>query len=306
MTTVHLPGVGLPRLLDSVLVAEPPASVVGAWAGGPSALEADGWVYLAYRLRRPVGEGRGFRNVVARSRDGVRFETVAVVERSDFDAESLERPCLVRTPEGRWRLYVSSATPGTKHWRVDAAGGRHPSRGSEGPRPDRAAGRRHAAPSRTRSCCTHDGQWHLWASVHPLESWDDADRMTTDYATSPDGVRLDLARDGARAAPRAAGTRAACGSPRSPSTATGSARPTTAAPARRRTGRSAPGSRRRRGSGRPLRRRGGGGAGRCGRRTPAAGCATCRAAPCPTAATGCTTRSTRPDGAHELRTEVVA
>ena len=30
--------------------------------------------------------------------------------------------------------------------------------------------------------------WHLWASVHPLESWDDADRMTTQYATSPDGV----------------------------------------------------------------------------------------------------------------------
>lgn len=35
----------------------------------------------------------------------------------------------------------------------------------------------------------YDGdRWHLWASVHPLESWDDADRMTTDYATSPDGV----------------------------------------------------------------------------------------------------------------------
>jgi hypothetical protein len=35
----------------------------------------------------------------------------------------------------------------------------------------------------------HDGRvWHLWASVHPLESWDDADRMTTEYATSPDGV----------------------------------------------------------------------------------------------------------------------
>ena len=35
----------------------------------------------------------------------------------------------------------------------------------------------------------HDAYgWHLWASVHPLESWDDADRMTTEYATSPDGV----------------------------------------------------------------------------------------------------------------------
>ena len=36
-----------------------------------------------------------------------------------FGAESLERPALVRTAEGRWRLYVSGATPGTKHWWVD-------------------------------------------------------------------------------------------------------------------------------------------------------------------------------------------
>jgi hypothetical protein len=35
----------------------------------------------------------------------------------------------------------------------------------------------------------HDGgRWHLWASVHPLQRWDDADRMSTEYATSPDGL----------------------------------------------------------------------------------------------------------------------
>ena len=34
----------------------------------------------------------------------------------------------------------------------------------------------------------HGERWHLWASVHPLQRWDDADRMTTEYATSPDGV----------------------------------------------------------------------------------------------------------------------
>ena len=32
-------------------------------------------------MRRPIGEGRGFRNVVAASSDGVRFETVAEIER---------------------------------------------------------------------------------------------------------------------------------------------------------------------------------------------------------------------------------
>jgi hypothetical protein len=30
--------------------------------------------------------------------------------------------------------------------------------------------------------------WHLWASVHPLETDEHADRMSTWYATSPDGV----------------------------------------------------------------------------------------------------------------------
>ena len=36
-----------------------------------------------------------------------------------MDAESLERPVLAVTAEGRWRLYLSCATTGTKHWRVE-------------------------------------------------------------------------------------------------------------------------------------------------------------------------------------------
>jgi hypothetical protein len=32
------------------------------------------------------------------------------------------------------------------------------------------------------------GQWHLWASVHPLDDPNATDRMTIDYATSPDGL----------------------------------------------------------------------------------------------------------------------
>jgi hypothetical protein len=34
---------------------------------------------MAYRLRRPVDRGRGYANVVGRSRDGVRFETIATL-----------------------------------------------------------------------------------------------------------------------------------------------------------------------------------------------------------------------------------
>ncbi len=48
------------------------------------------------------------------------FETVVVLERDEFGCDSLERPALVAPDDGTWRLYVSCATPGTKHWRVDA------------------------------------------------------------------------------------------------------------------------------------------------------------------------------------------
>src|SRR5664279_1252448 len=104
---------------DSRVVVAPEGSGPGAWAGAPSALLHDGVFYLAYRLRRPIGHGRGYANVVARSRDGVHFTTVATLVKEAFGAESLERPALAVTADGTWRVYVSAATPGTKHWRVD-------------------------------------------------------------------------------------------------------------------------------------------------------------------------------------------
>jgi len=102
------------------LVVALPGDGPGHWAGGPSALWSDGSFWLAYRLRRPVDRGRGFANVVARSSDGVRFETVATVTSEQFGSASLERPALVRTDDGGWRLYVSCSTRGSKHWWVEA------------------------------------------------------------------------------------------------------------------------------------------------------------------------------------------
>ena len=61
---------------DAEVVLEPEDPRPGSWAGGPSAQLVDGTWWLAYRLRRPVGEGRGIANVVARSDDGVRFTPV--------------------------------------------------------------------------------------------------------------------------------------------------------------------------------------------------------------------------------------
>ena len=108
-------------------------------------------------------------NVVARSTDGVRFEPVAEVTKDRFGAESLERPALVAHP-GRPLAAVrelrdtrAPSTGGSTCWR---------------PTP------RTAWPTRRRApCCPaatrharqgpggvhHDGLWHLWASVHPLD-----------------------------------------------------------------------------------------------------------------------------------------
>ena len=172
---------------DAEVVVAPDDPRPGAWAGGPSAQLVDGTWWLAYRLRRPVGEGRGFANVVARSDDGVRFTPVVELGKDAFDAASLERPALVHTPVGRWRVYVSCATPGPRHWRVVLL--------EAGSVADLAtATPRTILPGDALSAVKdpvvrHDGQeWHLWASVHPLDDPEATDRMTTEHATSPDGV----------------------------------------------------------------------------------------------------------------------
>jgi hypothetical protein len=102
-----------------VAVAAPaPAAGPGRWAGSSSAgLDEDGTCVVAYRIR-VVSEGEA-RVVVARSDDGERLTTVATLDKDRFGAMSLERPSLVRTEAGRWRLYVCCATPGSKHWWID-------------------------------------------------------------------------------------------------------------------------------------------------------------------------------------------
>jgi hypothetical protein len=175
---------------------EPPGDGVGFWAGGPSAVYADGVYWLAYRLRRPVTEGRGFANVVARSTDGVRFETVATVTSAEFDCASLERPALVPLEGGGFRLYVSCSTWHSKHWWVEAL---------EISAAGEVEGRKMVLPgdeatTAWKDVVVHrDGDvWQMWACRHPLDGGDDeADRMTTWYATSSDGWEWDFTPDAA-------------------------------------------------------------------------------------------------------------
>ena len=123
---------------------------------------------------------------VARSLDGERFETLTTIGREEAGAESLERPALLRTPDGGWRLYLSCATYGTKHWRVEVIEARDPARFDI----------RHSQITLAGDAKTgvkdpviiyRDGLWHLWAACHPLEDPAEADQMVSDYATSVDG-----------------------------------------------------------------------------------------------------------------------
>lgn len=167
-------------------VLEPTDNGPGSWVGAPSAVRDAGRVHLAYRLRRPVGAGRGYANVLAVwTPDGT--HTQAVVRREQHAAESLERPCLVRVDHG-WRLYLSCATPGSKHWRVDLL-----AEPTIAELPDAIPvtvlpGDESTAVKDPVVMVDREG-WHLWASCHPLDDPAATDRMTTEYATSSDGMQ---------------------------------------------------------------------------------------------------------------------
>lgn len=175
----------LPDPASWTTVIPAPGEGPGNWSGAASALAADGRVLLTWRERRPLTQGRGVGVVVADVTDGVR--EIARVSRETFGAESFEKPCLVRLADGGWRLYLSCATPGSKHWWVEAltaptleglAGGERQVvfSGSE------AWGVKDPVIHR------RDEGWHCWLCCHPLDEPGAEDRMWTRYLTSEDGL----------------------------------------------------------------------------------------------------------------------
>jgi hypothetical protein len=173
---------------DGQVAVTPPGDGDGFWAGGPSAVWLDGVFWLAYRLRRPVDQGRGYANVVARSTDGVTFEPVATVTSEQFGAASLERPALVPLPGGGWRLYLSCSTWGSKHWWVEALDAPDVEKLPEGRRQVVLAG---DAKTAWKDVVVHAEAdlFRIWACRHPLSGGEDeADRMTSWYGTSEDGL----------------------------------------------------------------------------------------------------------------------
>ncbi|HWC37392.1 MAG TPA: hypothetical protein VG476_02630 [Acidimicrobiales bacterium] len=180
-----------PRAQQGSVVVEAPGPGAGYWAGGPSAVWVDGTYWLAYRLRRPVGAGRGYANVVARSEDGERFDTVAVVTSDKLSCASLERPALVPMTDGGWRLYVSCSTADSLHWRVEVLEAEEPADLSRGRRRTVLAGDAMTAWKDPVISC-RDGKWQMWVCRHRIDAPSDSDRMDTWYATSTDGLSWEL------------------------------------------------------------------------------------------------------------------
>lgn len=174
-----------PDPASAVMVKSAAGSGGQSWVRSPSAVRVGDEIIMAYRLRDAAR--RGYAVEIARSADGVHFQAVASITKEQMGCESLERPALVLTQGGIWRLFLSCATFGTKHWRVELI----EASSLEGFDP---ASRMVVLPGDGRLAVKDPvvveraGRWHLWAAVHLLDDLDQTDRMRTDYATSADGV----------------------------------------------------------------------------------------------------------------------
>jgi hypothetical protein len=181
MDAFPLPGMG-----RAVVAVPAPGTGPGYWAGASCAVgDGDGGFVVGYRVRN--GHDGIDQTVVARSADGESFTTVATLDQARFGAQWMERPALVWTGQGRWRLYVCCGTPESKHWWIEVLEADDPA-GFE------TAEARPAFPGDDRTAVKDpivrlvDGRWHAWICCHPLDVPGAEDRMSSAYATSDDGL----------------------------------------------------------------------------------------------------------------------
>lgn len=178
-------GFPLPGAGHATVAVPAPGKGPQRWAGAPSSLvDDDGSLLLAYRVRAEEDY-----NVIARSVDGRTFTTLGVLTRDRFGAAMVERPALVRTGSGAWRLYVSCATPGTKHWWVGVLEAATPEGLSEATVRPVFEGDGDTAVKDPVVRRAPDGGWEAWLCCHILTEPGHEDRMFTAYATSGDGLR---------------------------------------------------------------------------------------------------------------------
>ena len=103
---------------------------MGFWAGGCSAIYDPDTkkFYLYYRVRKPLDQGRGGECHVAESDDGVNFTTIWTGKKEEFGgAESIEAAALIKSLDGKYRLYISYVNPSNRKWDLDLLEADHPS-----------------------------------------------------------------------------------------------------------------------------------------------------------------------------------
>jgi hypothetical protein len=125
--------------------------------------------------------------VVARSTDGLLFTPVCQLHRRDFGAESFERPVLTRTAGG-WRLYLSCATPGSKHWWIEAVDAETVAALPRGRRTMVFPGDEGSVAVKDPVIVRDGALWHAWVCEHPLDLPGHEDRMSSSYWRSADGL----------------------------------------------------------------------------------------------------------------------
>ena len=84
---------------------------------------------------------------------------------------------MLRRPDGGWRLYLSCATPDSKHWWIEALDADRPEDLAEGTRTVVLPGDDHVA-VKDPVITVRDGRWQMWVCEHPLTEPGHEDRMT--------------------------------------------------------------------------------------------------------------------------------
>jgi hypothetical protein len=130
ITGEHKKWLGIATLFDpeeGTTILEPPGQGQGYWVGAPGVIYDDdrGRFYIYYRRRKPremhgdVEIGRGYECGISESADGISFKEIWTAPKSSFGSISVERAALVKTLDGKYRLYIGYVAPEDRKWKID-------------------------------------------------------------------------------------------------------------------------------------------------------------------------------------------
>lgn len=103
---MHQIRVPMPKIEGADILATPDGTSPEYLAGAPTAIKSADFQYLAFLLQSPQGPRRKGAIELAKSSDGVAFETISRFSAQAFSAQAIGRPRLVCSADGLWRLYV--------------------------------------------------------------------------------------------------------------------------------------------------------------------------------------------------------